>query len=110
MHRHKTCFHLPPSSRNSSSSCSTAWPRLTTRCFWETISTSASRCTPYYYTRHPGRSISSAQVCPPRLHAVGGGSDGARREGHRHASRAGRGPDSAPHLLPRDGALKLAQQ
>ena len=62
--RRKTCFHLPPSSRSSSSSSSTAWPLLTTRCFWETGSTSSSSrfLTPIYfypYTRHSG---------PPALH------------------------------------------
>ena len=41
---------------------------------------------------------------PPLLCFAGGGSGGSRRKAHRHAPRAGRGPDSAPALLPRDGA------
>eukprot|EP00964_Phaeocystis_antarctica_P067253 scaffold40705_cov33-Phaeocystis_antarctica.AAC.2 len=45
----------------------------------------------------------------PTAPVAGGVSRGARRKAHRHASRAGRGPDSAPPLLTRDGALDLAQ-
>jgi hypothetical protein len=113
MHRHKTCFRLPPSSRNSSSSCSTACPRLSTRAFWATGSTPSSRCitlTPhsatsclFIHAKHTG------MACPPLACGIGGGSGGARRKDHRHAARDGPGRDSAPPLLPRHGALDLAQ-
>ena len=46
----------------------------------------------------------------PRLCIAGVGSSSARRKGHRHASRGGREPDSAPHLLPRDGARPRGPQ
>jgi len=46
---------------------------------------------------------------PTRIYGIGSGSGGARRKDHRHAARDGPGRDSAPPLLPRHGALDLAQ-
>ena len=46
---------------------------------------------------------------PTRIYGIGGGSGGVRRKDHRHAARDGPGGDSAPPLLPRHGALGLAQ-
>ena len=48
-------------------------------------------------------------ACPPLVCGIGGGSGGARRKDHRHAARDGPGRDSPPSLLPRHGALDLAQ-
>jgi hypothetical protein len=76
-HRHKTCFRLPPSSRNSSSSCSTAYPRLSTRAFWATGSTpSSSRCMHHTYITHSVTytaclyTPSTGMACPPLAYMV----------------------------------------